>query len=104
MWTDRISLEGHLSLPYEHDIVGAGAIAGTGKIGSVKQVSPTLFAQYRFLDPASSWRPYVGIGPTYANFFGEKGSGTLTALTNPGGSPTRLKVDSAWGASAQVSA
>jgi outer membrane protein len=102
MWTDRISIEGYLGAPYEHDIVGDGAIAGVGKIASVKQVSPTVFAQYRFFEPSSSWRPYVGIGPTYANFFGEKGTGTLTGLTNPGGSPTRVKVDSAWGASAQV--
>jgi outer membrane protein len=102
MWTDHVSIEGYVGLGYEHDIVGAGAIAGVGKIASVKQVSPTVFAQYRFLAPTSNWRPYVGLGITYAHFYGEKGTGTLTALTNPGGAPTRVSVDSAWGVSPQV--
>ena len=47
-------------------------------------------------------RPYVGLGLTYAKFYGEEGSGTLTALTNPGGTPTRHKVDAAWGLSPQI--
>ena len=104
MWTDHISFEGYAGLPYKHEVVGAGAIAGVGKIGSVRQVSPTLFAQYRFLEPQSPLRPYAGLGLTYAYFYGEEGSGTLTALTNPGGAPTRLTVDSAIGLSAQLGA
>jgi outer membrane protein len=102
MLTDETSLEFYAGLPYKHDIVGAGALSGAGKLGSVKQVSPTLFAQYRFMPPASAFRPYVGIGLTYAHFYGEEGSGTLTALTNPGGPPTTMKVDSAFGLSPQV--
>ena len=100
--TDDVSVEFYAGLPYKHDIVGAGAIAGAGKIGTVKQVSPTLFGQYRFLPASSAFRPYVGLGLTYAHFFGEEGSGTLTALTNPGGPPTTLKSSSAWGLSPEV--
>lgn len=104
MLTDHVSFEAYAGLPYKHDVVGAGAIAGVGKIGSVKQVSPTVFAQYRFMEANAQLRPYVGLGLTYAHFYGEEGSGTLTSLTNPGGTPTRLKADSAWGLSPQIGA
>ena len=100
--TDRFSVEAYAGLPYEHDIVGDGAIQGVGKIGSAKQVAPTVFAQWRFLEPQSAARPYVGLGLTYAYFYGEKGSAALTALTNPGGDATRMSVDSAWGLSPQI--
>lgn len=98
---DAMSLEFYAGLPYEHDVRGAGALAGSGKIATVKQVSPTVFAQYRF-GSAGGMRPYVGLGLTYAYFYGEEGSATLTALTNPGGPPTRLEADSAFGLSPQV--
>lgn len=104
MYTPAISFELYAGLPYEHDIVGDGAIKGVGKIGSAKQVSPTLFAQYRFLDKEAVFRPYVGLGLTYAYFYGEEGSAALTALTNPGGDATLMEVDDAWGASAQLGA
>jgi outer membrane protein len=102
MYTDHMSVEFYAGLPYKHDVVGAGEIAGVGKIGSVKQVSPTVFAQYRFNDASSQFRPYIGLGLTYAYFYGEEGSAALTALTNPGGSPTRMSADSAWGLSPQL--
>lgn len=104
MVTDEISMEFYAGLPYKHDIVGAGSLSGVGKLGTVKQVSPTLFAQYRFQAASSAFRPYVGLGLTYAYFYGEEGSGTLTALTNPGGAPTKMSVDSAFGVSPQLGA
>ncbi|MEK8032394.1 OmpW family outer membrane protein [Ideonella sp. DXS29W] len=103
-YSSDISFEFYAGLPYEHDIVGDGAIKGVGKISSVKQVSPTLFAQYRFLDKESMIRPYVGLGLTYAYFYGEEGTANLTALTNPGGEATLLEVDDAWGLSPQIGA
>jgi outer membrane protein len=105
MVTDNVSTELFLGLPYKHDVVGAGSIASAGKLGTIKQVSPTIFAQYRFLDANSAFRPYAGLGLTYAYFYGEEGSGTLTALTNPGGgTATRMSVDSAWGWGPQLGA
>jgi len=104
MVTDNFSVEFYAGLPYEHDVVGDGAIAGVGKLGSVKQVSPTLFAQWRFFDAKAQFRPYVGLGLTYAYFYDEEGSGTLTALTNPGGPPTHMSASSAWGLSPQIGA
>ena len=45
MLTDNVALQTFLGGPYKHDIVGAGAIDGVGKIGEVRQVSPTVVAQ-----------------------------------------------------------
>ena len=102
MLTDNWSVEGFLGLPYKHEIVGAGAIQGVGRLGSVKQVSPTVLLQYRFLAPGDGFRPYLGIGPSYAHFFEERGSATLTALTRP--VATRMKIDDALGLSMQAGA
>jgi len=104
MVTDNISVETFIGAPYKHDIIGAGAIAGVGKIGSVRQLSPTVIGQYRFGESSSAFRPYVGLGLTYTYFFHEEGSGTLTALTNPGGPPTELRAKNAWGISPQIGA
>lgn len=102
MFTDHVSAELFLGLPYKHDLKGAGAINGVGKIGTIEQLPPTLLAQYRFLDPKAAFRPYVGLGLTYAMFRKEIGSATLTAMTNPGGPGTTLRVDNAWGATAEL--
>ncbi|MCA0177389.1 MAG: outer membrane beta-barrel protein [Proteobacteria bacterium] len=101
MWTDNVSFEFFGGLPYKHDIVGDGAIEGI-KLGKVKQVSPTLLAQYRFGRPDDMFRPYVGAGVTYAYFYGTEGSAALTATTNPGGPPTTSEVDSKWAVSFQL--
>ncbi len=103
MITDNVSTELFLGLPYKHDLVGDGSIKGVGKIGTVEQLPPTLMLQYRFLEAKSGFRPYIGLGATYAKFQKETGSAALTALTNPGGATT-LRVDDAWGVTAQLGA
>ena len=105
MLTDHVDIDLPLALPFKHDIVGAGAIAGAGKIGEVKALPITLLAEYRFLDAGSPLRPYVGAGLTYAEFFKARGTAALTALT--GGSPadpTTLKVDSKLGVTFDIGA
>lgn len=104
MWTDHVSFELFGGLPYKHEIVGTGAIDGAGKLGVVKQVSPTLMAQWRFGTPQATVRPYVGAGLTYAYFYGSEGSAALTAITNPGGPPTTQSVDSKLAFSMQLGA
>jgi outer membrane protein len=103
MFTDNASVEFLAGLPYKHDIIASGSQAGIGKIGSVHQISPTLMAQWRFLPPESMFRPYVGLGVTYAVFYDTEGSAALTAITNPGGQPgTTISGDHAFGATGEV--
>ena len=105
MITDNISTELGLGVPYKHDISGAGSIQGAGKIASTEVLPPTLFIQYRFLEAKSVFRPYVGLGLTYAYYQKETGSGKLTALTNTGSStPTTFKLDSGFGTTVQLGA
>ncbi len=104
MITDSISIEALGGLPYKHDIVGAGAVAGVGKIGSIHQISPTVLLQYRFLAADGPFRPYVGAGPTFAKFYGSKGSAALTAVTDPGGPGTTIGGDTEWGSTIEAGA
>ena len=104
MITNDISVEALGGLPYKHDIEGAGAVSGVGKIGSIHQISPTVLLQYRFLAADGPFRPYIGAGPTFAKFYGTKGSAALTAVTNPGGPPTTIGGDTEWGGTAQLGA
>jgi outer membrane protein len=102
-YTDNLSVEAYGGLSYKHDIVGDGSLAGAGTLGTIRQVSPTVFGQWRFGNAGASVRPYVGLGLTYAYFFDETGSAALTALTAPGsGRATTLSTDAAWGWSPQV--
>ena len=100
--TDNISTEVALGTPYNHDVVGAGAIEGTGKLAEVQALPPTVFLQYRFFEPSARIRPYVGAGLTYAWFRRTEGSGKLTALTNTGGEATTIKLDSKFAGTLQV--
>ena len=94
MYTDNISVDVPLALPFKHDLIGAGSLEGAGKLGEVQALPITVFLQYRFLQANSRFRPYVGLGITYAHFFKEQGSYHLTQTTNPGGPGTTFSVDS----------
>lgn len=103
MLTNHWAVDVPLALPYKHDTVGAGAIAGVGKIGEVKALPITVFAQYRFLEADAKVRPYVGLGLTYAKFFKARGTAALTGLT--GGTPanpTLLSAESKFGLTPQI--
>jgi outer membrane protein len=102
MLTDHWALDVPLAVPFKHHIYGAGAISGSGEIGTTKVVPATLFAQYHFYEPTATWRPYVGLGLTYAKFIQETGNGTLTALTNPGSTPTTMDIGDKFGYTLQA--
>src|SRR5690606_36370604 len=70
---------------------------------SVQALPATLFAQNRFGSPTSMFRPFVGIGATYAYFMKERGSAKMTAVTNPGnGVPTTFSIDNKFTYTAQI--
>ncbi len=100
--TDHVSAELDLGFPYKHTLYGAGSVSGTGKLGTVKALPPTALIQYRFNAPNAMFRPYVGIGATYAYFTKATGTGQLTAILQPGGAPVSFKIDNKLAATAQV--
>jgi len=105
MLTDNLAIDVPMSLPFKHDIVGAGAISGVGKIAEVRALPITVLGQYRFMEAKSAFRPYVGAGLTYAKFYKAKSTAALSALT--GGSPsdpTTISVKSKFAATVQLGA
>lgn len=105
MYTKNVSIDVPLALPFTHDISGDGAILGVGKIADVKALPATMLVQWRFMEPRDAFRPYVGVGLTYAAFFGARGTSTLTAIT--GGTPskpTTLSIGSKFAPTGQVGA
>lgn len=84
-FTDNIGLEILAATPFTHDIdVGDGAVTG-----ETKHLPPTVSVNYHFTQ-FSGFKPYVGVGINYTNFFEEKSSaGTL-------------ELDDSWGLAAQI--
>ena len=103
-FSDHLSAEFGLGTPYKHQMSGAGALQGASDLGTLKQLPPTLFAQYHFRSAETVFRPYVGLGITYVIFSAETGSGTLTGISNPGGPAATFSVDNAWGVTPQIGA
>lgn len=93
MFTNNLSFEVLAATPFKHDIEGAGALAGIGKIGETKHLPPTFSVNWHF-QPQSNVRPYVGAGINYTTFFDEKATGALAG--------TSLKLDDSWGLAAQA--
>ncbi len=103
MLTDNWAVDVPFGLPFKHKFYGDGAIAGVGEVGETKVIPATVFAQYRFGEANAKFRPYLGLGVTYAKFFKERTTATMTGLT--GGSPanpTTASIDSRWGLTPQV--
>lgn len=62
-----------------HNVKGAGALAGLGKIGSTWLLPPTLMLQYHFTE-LGAFKPYVGAGVNYTFTFSNKEAGSMTAF------------------------
>ena len=102
MVTDNVAVHVPIGFGFKHEVSGDGAIKGVGKLVETKALPITLIGQYRFLDANATFRPYVGAGLSYVKFYKEKGTGTLTALTNPGGPATGAKFDSKLAPTLQI--
>ena len=71
-FTPNIAAELILTYPQKHDIRSRSLTLpslglANGKIGSVKELPPTLTAQYHFTD-LGAFKPYVGAGINFTNF------------------------------------
>ena len=102
MVTDNIAAHVPIGFGFKHEITGDGAIQGVGKLIETRALPITLIGQYRFLDANATFRPYLGAGLSYVKFYKETGTGTLTALTNPGGPATGAKFDSKLAPTLQI--
>ena len=89
MVTRIIGIELLGAWPFEHDVSGSGL----GKIGSSKQLPPTVSLQWHFL-PDQTFQPYVGLGVNYTRFFDTKAVGPLAG--------NKLELTDSWGLAAQV--
>jgi len=93
MVTDNIGIELLAATPFRHR-VGLGP---TGTLATVRQLPPTLMAQWYFGDATSKVSPYVGAGINYTMFFKTdfNDTGKDAGLSN-------LSVKNSWGAAGQV--
>lgn len=91
MMTDAWSIELLAAWPFKHDIE---LLDGT-KVGSTKQLPPTLSVQYHFA-PLSKFQPYVGLGLNYTSFFDEKTTGPLAGVD--------MQLDASWGLAGEIGA
>ena len=105
MLSNSVAIDLPLALPFKHNLYGTGSIAGVGKIGDTKAIPATVMVQYRFGETSGLFRPYLGLGVTYAKFDGEHTTAALSGLT--GGTPlvpTTLSIQSKFAATLQVGA
>nr|WP_190314865.1 outer membrane protein OmpW [Pantoea sp. M_9] len=93
MATDHIGIELLAATPFRHK-VGLGP---TGNLATVRQLPPTLMAQYYFLDSNSAVRPYAGVGINYTTFF----DATLNQTARDA-QLSDLSVKDSWGIAGQV--
>jgi outer membrane protein len=87
--------------PFSHDVQGTGGLVGN-KIADIKQLPPSLVAQYHFLGNSYAFRPFIGVGVNYTTFFDEQPSEALK--TTLGTDDVDLKLDDSFGLMAQVGA
>jgi outer membrane protein len=102
-FSEYLALDLPLMLPFEHEVIGAGSLAGVGKLATVKVIPVTLMGQFRPLGAKYSLRPYVAGGLTYAHTKETQATAVLNGLS--GGSlsnPTTMDMKGKFGVTAQV--
>ncbi|CAK9885129.1 MAG: Outer membrane protein W [Candidatus Erwinia impunctatus] len=93
MATDNIGIELLAATPFRHKV----GLAQTGTLATVRQLPPTLMAQWYFMDNTSKWQPYAGIAVNYTVFFNSdfNDTGRAAGLSN-------LSVKNSLGVAGQV--
>ncbi|MBJ3815555.1 outer membrane protein OmpW [Shimwellia pseudoproteus] len=93
MATDNIGIELLAATPFRHKV----GLKETGTLATVKQLPPTLMAQWYFGGADSKLRPYIGAGVNYTTFFDEKFNDT-----GKGAGLSGLSAKHSWGMAGQV--
>lgn len=104
MVTDNIGVELLAATPFKHEVHLKNTDVGSGKLGSLKHLPPTLSAVYYPMASGSAFQPYVGAGINYTWFFDEKVTSGAKNGSTFAAPLTKLKVKNSWGLAAQVGA
>ncbi|WP_133543301.1 OmpW/AlkL family protein [Mesocricetibacter intestinalis] len=90
MFTDNLGVELLAATPFSHKISATipalkdhpqlGGFYDLGNVVKLKQLPPSLYVQYYFLDKDAGSRPYIGAGLNYTRFFDAES--TNPAITN----------------------
>ncbi|GGC85548.1 OmpW/AlkL family protein [Undibacterium terreum] len=97
--TANVDFDLALGIPPEHDNRGTGTLAPFGVTAKVKQRAPTMFINYNFGDESNAFRPFIGLGLNYTQFYDARStaSGNLAA-----GGPTKISLGDSTGWAAQI--
>ena len=93
MFTDNIGMELLAATPFQHKV----GLKSTGTIAEVKQLPPSLMAQYYFGDRQDKLRPYLGVGINYTTFYD-----TDFNQTGRDAGLSDLSVKDSWGVATQA--
>ncbi|KQN50114.1 hypothetical protein ASE99_12985 [Serratia sp. Leaf51] len=93
MFTDNIGVELLAATPFQHKV----GLKNTGTIAEVKQLPPSLMAQYYFGDKLDKLRPYLGVGINYTTFYD-----TNFNQTGRDAGLSDLSVKDSWGVATQA--
>ncbi|HEY7905306.1 MAG TPA: OmpW family outer membrane protein [Wenzhouxiangella sp.] len=100
MASEHIGVEVLAAWPFQHDINGAAALDGIGKLGETKHLPPTVSVQYH-LFPQATFRPYVGVGLNYTTFFSTNTTATLEGAL---GGSSQMNIKDSYGLALQLGA
>lgn len=81
----------------EHDVDGAGALAGAKGLVADRKIIPATFTLKYHVTTGSAIKPYIGAGPSYFLMFGEKAGATARAI-----GATKAKVSDTVGVALQA--
>ena len=99
MVTNHVGIELLAATPFEHDvkIKNTGLDAANGKLGTLKNLPPTLSVVYYPLDSKSPFQPYIGAGINYTWIYDEH-----VGSRAQGEGFSNFKAENSWGWAAQV--
>jgi outer membrane protein len=77
-----------------------GSVPYNGQvISTARWFAPTLLLNYKFFDDSHAWRPYIGVGVNYANFYDRRSTAAGNAAS---GGPTSISLPVSVGPAATV--
>ncbi|TDN62079.1 OmpW family outer membrane protein [Paraburkholderia sp. BL10I2N1] len=95
--TDNIGIATLIGLPLTVNLVGEGALAKYGTLGSTRPIPPAIVLRYHLFAAQSKFRPFVGLGVNYTWFTQVRTTNSqfVTDSLGPGGS-AHASLSSSW--------